>query len=101
MRPSRMQMGGQYACDPCPVCGAAVEVIEGRAITITSNPGDLIVIPDPGCPRERDPAADCTCTVVPNLVPDPLEDQVHVVGYEYTVLPCGHHPASVTIRAVS
>jgi hypothetical protein len=93
--------GASWWMDPCGECGADVTGVEARAITVTDNPDSLIVIPDPACPHEGDPAADCTCTVIPNPAPDPLQDEVHVVGYEYTLFPCGHHPARIQVYPAS
>lgn len=64
--------------------------MEGEAITVRDNPDAVLTVHDPYCPFEDDPDADCTCTVIINPAPDPLLDEVHVVGWTYTLRPCGH-----------
>jgi hypothetical protein len=63
-----------------------------ETITVRSNPGAVLRIPDPACQYDEDDpdSPDCTCGMLVNPAPDPLLDQVHIAGYEWTLLPCGH-----------
>lgn len=84
--------------DPCPECGAQITGISATAETVRSNPYSLIRIPDPYCPHETDPDADCTCTVIHNPYPDPLYDELHPAGRMILrALPCGHRIPKITI----
>lgn len=76
--------------DPCPRCGSAVESYEARPEYVRSNPSAVVSIPDPNCPHESDPEADCTCRTFINPYPDPvLENTVRVWAW-VTFGPCGH-----------
>lgn len=78
--------------DPCPRCGAGVTRVDGTAIVVVSNPEAVIPVRNPACLYDEDDpdSPDCICAPVVNPRPDPLLDQAHVVGAEYTLSPCGH-----------
>jgi hypothetical protein len=78
--------------DPCPVCGGPVTSLDAEAITVRDNPTAVISIHNPACPYDEDDpdSPDCICTTVINPAPDPLWDEEIVVGYLFTIDPCGH-----------
>jgi hypothetical protein len=85
--------------DPCPHDGREVTGFDAEAITVRDNPQAVIGIHNPACQwDEEDPdSPDCICTSYINPAPDPMFDTIHVVGYIYTLRPCGHQVSKVRI----
>lgn len=75
--------------DPCPRCGAAVGGYESKPEYVRSNPEAIISIPNPNCPHESDPEADCICQAFANPYPNPVLDKMIQVENWITLTPCG------------
>jgi hypothetical protein len=84
--------------DPCPVCGGQVTSLDAEAVTVRDNPEAVLALPDPACRYDHDDpdSPDCTCSWYPNSAPPAWLDEEIVVGWRYTLWPCGHE-GQVTI----
>jgi hypothetical protein len=75
--------------DPCPACGQQVTAFDLEPEYVIDNPTAVMSFPNPACPHEDDPDADCICTVLLNPAPDPWRDEYIAIGVTVTMHPCG------------
>lgn len=79
--------------DPCPECGDPLTAIHGEAQIVRTNRHEIITMPNPNCPWDGDGDGEGECICPPpivNLNPDPMFDEDHIIGWQYTFEPCGH-----------
>jgi hypothetical protein len=76
--------------DPCPRCGAEVTAFDIEPEYVRDNPEAVLTLPNPLCPTNEDPDAECICLVLVNPAADPLYDQFIAVAVTVTMHPCDH-----------